>query len=54
MPSFPRSFTTPVADVRLLMVDPKIVELKMFNVLPHMLIPVVTEARRCPPRSSGC
>jgi len=33
-------------DVRLLMVDPKIVELKMFNVLPHMLIPVVTEAKK--------
>ncbi len=35
-------------DVRLLMVDPKIVELKMFNVLPHMLIPVVTEAKKVP------
>jgi S-DNA-T family DNA segregation ATPase FtsK/SpoIIIE len=30
------------------MVDPKIVELKMFNVLPHMLIPVVTEAKKVP------
>jgi S-DNA-T family DNA segregation ATPase FtsK/SpoIIIE len=35
-------------DVRLLMVDPKIVELKMFNDLPHMLIPVVTEAKKVP------
>jgi S-DNA-T family DNA segregation ATPase FtsK/SpoIIIE len=35
-------------DVRLLMIDPKIVELKMFNVLPHMLIPVVTEAKKVP------
>ena len=35
-------------DVRLLMVDPKIVELKMFNALPHMLIPVVTEAKKVP------
>ncbi|HUJ45210.1 MAG TPA: DNA translocase FtsK 4TM domain-containing protein [Opitutaceae bacterium] len=35
-------------DVRLLMIDPKIVELKMFNVLPHMLIPVVTDAKKVP------
>jgi S-DNA-T family DNA segregation ATPase FtsK/SpoIIIE len=35
-------------DVRLLMVDPKIVELKIFNTLPHMLIPVVTEPKKVP------
>ena len=35
-------------DVRLLMIDPKIVELRIFNVLPHMLIPVVTEAKKVP------
>jgi S-DNA-T family DNA segregation ATPase FtsK/SpoIIIE len=35
-------------DVRFLMVDPKIVELKRFNDLPHMLIPVVTEAKKVP------
>jgi len=35
-------------DVRLLMVDPKIVELKLFNPLPHMLIPVVTEPKKVP------
>ena len=35
-------------DVRFLMVDPKIVELKIFNDLPHMLIPVVTEAKKVP------
>jgi S-DNA-T family DNA segregation ATPase FtsK/SpoIIIE len=35
-------------DVRLLMVDPKIVELKIFNALPHMLIPVVTEPKKVP------
>ena len=35
-------------NVRLLMVDPKIVELKIFNSLPHMLIPVVTEAKKVP------
>ncbi|HXC02543.1 MAG TPA: DNA translocase FtsK [Opitutaceae bacterium] len=35
-------------DVRLLMVDPKIVELQIFNSLPHMLIPVVTAPKKVP------
>jgi S-DNA-T family DNA segregation ATPase FtsK/SpoIIIE len=35
-------------DVRLIMVDPKVVELKVFNSLPHMLIPVVTEPKKVP------
>jgi S-DNA-T family DNA segregation ATPase FtsK/SpoIIIE len=34
--------------VRLLMVDPKIVELQVYNSLPHMLIPVVTEPKKVP------
>ena len=34
--------------VRLLMVDPKIVELQIYNSLPHMLIPVVTEPKKVP------
>jgi S-DNA-T family DNA segregation ATPase FtsK/SpoIIIE len=35
-------------DVRMLMIDPKVVELKIFNQLPHMLIPVVTESKKVP------
>jgi S-DNA-T family DNA segregation ATPase FtsK/SpoIIIE len=35
-------------DVRLIMVDPKVVELKIFNSLPHMFIPVVTEPKKVP------
>ncbi|HEY1764714.1 MAG TPA: DNA translocase FtsK [Opitutaceae bacterium] len=35
-------------DVRLIMVDPKVVELKVFNTLPHMLISVVTEPKKVP------
>ena len=35
-------------DVRLIMVDPKVVELKVFNTLPHMYIPVVTEPKKVP------
>ncbi len=33
-------------DVRLLMVDPKIVELKFFNDIPHLLAPVITEPKK--------
>src|SRR6266699_2173553 len=33
-------------DVRLLMVDPKMVELIMYNGIPHLLAPVVTEVER--------
>ena len=36
------------ADVRLIMVDPKVVELKIFNSLTHMYIPVVTEPKKVP------
>lgn len=35
-------------DLRFIMVDPKVVEMQMYNVLPHMLIPVVTEAKKVP------
>lgn len=35
-------------EVRFIMVDPKIVEMKVFNDLPHMLIPVVTEPKKVP------
>jgi DNA segregation ATPase FtsK/SpoIIIE, S-DNA-T family len=35
-------------DVRLILVDPKVVELKIFNSLPHMLISVVTEPKKVP------
>ncbi len=33
-------------DVKLLMVDPKVVELGVYNGIPHLLIPVVTDPRR--------
>lgn len=35
-------------DIRFLMVDPKIVEMQLYNTLPHMLIPVVTEPKKVP------
>ncbi len=33
-------------EVKLIMVDPKVVELGMYNGIPHLLIPVVTEAKK--------
>ena len=33
-------------EVKLLLVDPKVVELKVYNSIPHLLIPVVTQANR--------
>ena len=33
-------------EVKLLMIDPKVVELGVYNGIPHLLIPVVTEPRR--------
>lgn len=33
-------------EVKLMMIDPKMVELTMYNGIPHLLTPVVTEARK--------
>ncbi|MGC6505251.1 MAG: DNA translocase FtsK 4TM domain-containing protein [Coraliomargaritaceae bacterium] len=35
-------------DIRFIMVDPKVVEMQVYNALPHMLIPVVTEPKKVP------
>lgn len=35
-------------DLRFIMVDPKIVEMQLYNDLPHMLIPVVTNPKKVP------
>ncbi|KOF56708.1 MULTISPECIES: FtsK/SpoIIIE family DNA translocase [Clostridium] len=36
----------PPADVKLLMIDPKVVELNIYNGIPHLLIPVVTNPKK--------
>lgn len=33
-------------DVRLMLIDPKIVELKLYNDIPHLLTPVITESKK--------
>lgn len=35
-------------DLRFIMVDPKIVEMQLYNDIPHMLIPVVTSPKKVP------
>lgn len=33
-------------DVRLILIDPKVVELGIYNGIPHLLIPVVTDPKK--------
>lgn len=34
------------ADLRLIMIDPKVVEMQMYNQLPHLVVPVVTDPKK--------
>ena len=34
------------SDVRMIMIDPKVVELSVYNGIPHLLIPVVTDPKK--------
>ena len=39
-------YKAPPEDVKLIMVDPKVVELSVYNGIPHLLIPVVTDPKK--------
>ena len=33
-------------EVKLIMIDPKVVELSVYNGIPHLMIPVVTDPKK--------
>lgn len=39
-------FKSNPSDVRMIMIDPKVVELSVYNGIPHLLIPVVTDPKK--------
>lgn len=44
-------FKSSPEDVKMLMIDPKVVELEIYNGLPHLLVPVVTDPKKAGRRS---
>jgi DNA segregation ATPase FtsK/SpoIIIE, S-DNA-T family len=39
-------FRFPPEDLRLVMIDPKVVEMQIYNTLPHLVMPVVTDPKK--------
>jgi S-DNA-T family DNA segregation ATPase FtsK/SpoIIIE len=39
-------YQKPPSECRLILIDPKIVELKLYNDIPHLLTPVITESKK--------
>ncbi|OHB25178.1 MAG: hypothetical protein A2542_02760, partial [Parcubacteria group bacterium RIFOXYD2_FULL_52_8] len=40
-------YRNPPEDLRFIMIDPKRVELTLYNKIPHLLTPVITDAKKC-------
>ena len=34
-------------ELRFIMIDPKVVEMQVYNDLPHLVTPVVTDPKKC-------
>ena len=46
-------YKSDAAQVRLIMIDPKMLELSIYEGIPHLLAPVVTDMRKPATRSTG-
>ena len=46
-------FKSKPTEVKFLMIDPKMVELSTFNGIPHLISPVITDAKRLPSPTCG-
>ena len=46
-------FNATADDVRFILIDPKMLELSVYDAIPHLLVPVVVDPEKPPPRSCG-
>lgn len=41
-------FKAKPTEVKFILIDPKMVELSVYNDIPHLMVPVVTDAKKLP------